>query len=131
MWRFFNITTLALAFVCLSQAAPAIYSKDLLPRNSVRANPGSASFDYIVVGGGTAGLAIAARLSEDVTKSIAVIEAGTYYETYGNTSEIPLYDSAWTGKDPTDTNPNIDWNFVTTPQKVRFYRSLSIAIPIY
>ncbi|KAE8214346.1 hypothetical protein CF327_g2248 [Tilletia walkeri] len=34
------------------------------------------SYDYIVIGGGTAGLAVAARLSEDASSSVAVLEAG-------------------------------------------------------
>lgn len=34
-------------------------------------------FDYIVLGGGTAGLAVAARLSEDPQVNVGVIEAGT------------------------------------------------------
>jgi choline dehydrogenase-like flavoprotein len=38
-----------------------------------------AGFDYVIVGGGTAGLTLAARLSEDPSTSVAVIEAGTYY----------------------------------------------------
>lgn len=38
-----------------------------------------AAFDYVIVGGGTAGLTLAARLSEDPSTSVAVIEAGTYY----------------------------------------------------
>lgn len=36
------------------------------------------TFDYIVVGGGTSGLAVAYRLSEDGTKSVAVIEGGGF-----------------------------------------------------
>ena len=92
---------LVLTLASVSQAAPFEYNKNLLPRNSVQASPGAATYDYVVVGGGTAGLAIAARLSEK-----------------GNTSEIPLFDTLWTGKDPKDTNPNLDWNFVTIPQKV-------------
>lgn len=34
------------------------------------------SFDYIVIGGGTAGLVVAARLSENPDVSVCVIEAG-------------------------------------------------------
>ena len=38
------------------------------------------TFNYIVVGGGTAGLAVASRLAEDASKSVAVIEGGGFYE---------------------------------------------------
>jgi len=41
--------------------------------------PGNKTFDYVVVGGGTAGLAIATRLAEDASKQVAVIEAGSFY----------------------------------------------------
>lgn len=34
------------------------------------------SFDYIVVGGGTAGLVVAARLTENPDVTVCVIEAG-------------------------------------------------------
>jgi len=114
---------LVLTLASISQAAPFEYKKNLLPRNSVEASPGAATYDYVVVGGGTAGLAMAARLSEKGSRSVAVIEAGTYYESFGNTSEIPLFDTLWTGKDPEDTNPNVDWGFVTIPQKVSNHHS--------
>lgn len=50
------------------------------------------SFDYVIVGGGTAGLAMAKRLSEDERVSVAVIEAGGFYEMdAGNATEVPMY----------------------------------------
>lgn len=54
--------------------------------------PGTnAIFDYVVVGGGTAGLAIATRLAT-ANLSVAVIEAGGFYEfDNGNLSVVPGY----------------------------------------
>lgn len=36
----------------------------------------SKSYDYVIIGGGTAGLTLAARLTEDPSVSVGVIEAG-------------------------------------------------------
>lgn len=36
------------------------------------------SFDYLILGGGTAGCAIAARLTENADITVGVIEAGKY-----------------------------------------------------
>lgn len=33
-------------------------------------------FDYVIIGGGTAGLTVAARLTEDAAVQVAVLEAG-------------------------------------------------------
>ena len=81
--------------------------------------PGSnQTFDYVVLGGGNAGLTIATRLAE--TATVAVIEAGSFYEIgNGNISQIPADDSFFSGKDKDDFNPLIDWGFQTTPQAVR------------
>jgi choline dehydrogenase len=86
-----------------------------------------ASFDYVVVGGGTAGLAVAHRLAEDGTCSVAVIEAGGFYEQdNGNLSTVPAFTSRFVGKNPTAKNPLIDWQQRTTPQTVCIDRSDSI-----
>ena len=81
--------------------------------------PLNQTFDYLVVGGGTAGLAVAARLSENPAISVAVIEAGSFYEIgNSNFSEVPLFDTWWTGKNADEVNPLVDWGFMTTPQPV-------------
>lgn len=80
----------------------------------------NATYDYVIVGGGTAGLTLAARLAENSSLSVAVIEAGGFYEAdNGNISTTPAYDIFYSGTSPNDTNPKIDWGFVTEPQAVR------------
>ncbi|KAH8703285.1 glucose-methanol-choline oxidoreductase [Talaromyces proteolyticus] len=75
------------------------------------------TFDYIVVGGGNAGLPLAYRLAQDGKTQVAVIEAGSFYEiSTGNTSQIPANDVYWTGTSLSDVNPLVDWGFHTTPQ---------------
>ncbi|RYP05716.1 hypothetical protein DL765_009752 [Monosporascus sp. GIB2] len=76
-----------------------------------------AEYDYVIIGGGTAGLVLAARLSENNNNSVAVIEAGTFYEiTNPFLSSTPMFGIAFTGMSPEDTNPGVDWGFVTSPQ---------------
>ena len=76
-----------------------------------------AEFDYVIVGGGTAGLVLANRLSEDSRVQVAVIEAGTFYQVSNPLlSSTPAGDVIWAGASPLDTNPLVDWNFVTAPQ---------------
>lgn len=77
----------------------------------------SATFDYVIVGGGTAGLALANRLSVNQNLKIAVVEAGTLYEiTDPLLSTSPGGDVIFVGSDPSDNNPLVDWSFVTQPQ---------------
>ncbi|CAE7227869.1 unnamed protein product [Rhizoctonia solani] len=69
----------------------------------------SQTFDYLIVGGGTAGLALAARLSEKPKVSVGVIEAGSYYE------DDPLINTpSLAGQ--LQGNAKYDWLFKSAPQ---------------
>jgi GMC oxidoreductase len=74
----------------------------------------NSSFDYVIVGGGTAGLALANRLSAN--SSVAVIEAGGFYQAVDNgTAQVPGLDILGAGMSPDDV-VDTDWRFVTQPQ---------------
>ncbi|CAP71534.1 uncharacterized protein PODANS_6_1080 [Podospora anserina S mat+] len=89
-----------------------------LPRNLEGEFGISKEFDYVIVGGGTAGLTLANRLSEDPSISVAVVEAGSFYQiTNPLLGKTPVGDVLFVGSDPSDTNPLVDWNFVTEPQR--------------
>lgn len=79
--------------------------------------PSNATYDYVVIGGGTAGLTLATRLAENSSNTVAVIEAGGFYETdNGNLTSVPGY--SFLNLIP---NPLVDWEVMTQPQAVRRY----------
>ncbi|MEU1316327.1 GMC family oxidoreductase [Streptomyces tibetensis] len=65
------------------------------------------SYDYIVVGAGSAGCALAARLSEDPDVTVALIEAGP--PARGRLFEIPALFSQ-------QLKTTFDWDFETDPE---------------
>lgn len=69
-----------------------------------------ATYDYVVVGGGTAGITIASRLAEN-NYSVALVEAGGFYETKSLTASIPGADSLGVGSS-IKSSSSIDWQFV-------------------
>ncbi|KAF6811615.1 choline dehydrogenase [Colletotrichum sojae] len=78
-----------------------------------------ASYDYVVVGGGTAGLTLASRLAATLA-SVAVVEAGGFYEVEnGNNSVVPLLSLmgiAFIDPTPESTpQPLMDWSLVSEP----------------
>lgn len=119
--KMLRVTQLFLALIALVRSAPTPLNQFDARRllSSSFGVPGSnQTFDYVILGGGNAGLTIAARLAE--TATVAVIEAGSFYEIdNGNISQIPVFGPYYTGKDKDDFNPLIDWGFQTTPQAVR------------
>lgn len=93
----------------------------LPPPRSFGAPGINASYDYVIIGGGTAGLTIASRLSENHLLRVAVVEQGGFYELdNGNLSTVPAYCTYYSGTDPDDINPLVDFGFVTQPQAVCF-----------
>src|ERR1700722_11415655 len=68
------------------------------------------SFDYVIIGGGTAGLTLAARLSEDENVTVAVLEAG------GDRLNDPMVNTPGLSIQLMD-KPEYDWSFQTVPQK--------------
>ena len=70
----------------------------------------STRFDYLIAGGGTAGLVVANRLSEIPTVQVGVIEAGEDL-----TDDPKIYTPLWMFD--LQQNPKYDWNFSSEPQE--------------
>ncbi|EXF83835.1 GMC oxidoreductase [Colletotrichum fioriniae PJ7] len=67
------------------------------------------TYDYIIVGGGTAGLTVAARLSEDPQVTVLVLEAGADRSTDLNVLAPGLFPAMY-------GNADYDWDYKTIPQ---------------
>lgn len=67
------------------------------------------TFDFVICGGGTAGLVLAARLTENPDITVGVLEAGE--NKLGDVFvDTPAMYTAMFGKE------EYDWKFLTTPQ---------------
>ncbi len=126
---FTSIPKLASMFGAENDAAQMdgrIQARDLLSSHFGAYGWPGQSFDYVIVGGGTAGLAMARRLSQDGSASVAVIEAGGFYETdAGNATEVPMYLFNYFFDNGHMKNPLFDWYQYTEPQPVRTPRPAS------
>ncbi|KAJ7493964.1 alcohol oxidase [Mycena latifolia] len=92
-------------------AASKLASGTVLPRmlDSNAQSFSETAFDFVVVGGGTAGITVASRLAENPNIKVGVIEAGEYRPN-DTTIDVPN-SQGYIG------NPDYDWGFTSTLQE--------------
>lgn len=81
----------------------------------------ASSFDYLIAGGGTAGLTLAARLTENPRVKVGVIEAGI------DRSEDPNVLTPGFATRLFD-NPDYDWSFKSTPQVCAVFERFALSL---
>jgi choline dehydrogenase len=82
------------------------------------ATPSDGTFDYIIVGGGTAGCVLANRLSADPASRVLLLEAGGSDEHFW--IRVPLGLSYILG------NPKFDWRYASEPEPHLNNRRLNV-----
>jgi hypothetical protein len=109
-WRFRWLTNalfgLGVAYLALKALHRRFLAKYQIETDSTAVN---AEYDYIVVGSGSSGAVVAARLAEDPSVSVLLLEAG------GSDDLLNINCPAACIKLQRD--PSVDWNYVTAPQK--------------
>lgn len=81
------------------------------------------SYDYVVVGGGTAGITLAARLAES-NYTVALVEAGGLYQLEFPFAMAPFCDNIGVGADIERFKSPLDWGLVARNVPGANYRSI-------
>ncbi|PUU81714.1 hypothetical protein B9Z19DRAFT_1076504 [Tuber borchii] len=113
--------TSTLGTLCaLAALFPAITTSiPLIPRY-ISENEILAAYDYVVIGGGTSGLTVANRLSEDSSKTVLVIESGPI-DDGSDSFKIP-----YLGRGYLNYGTKYDWNVTSVPSESLGNRTMII-----
>src|SRR3954470_13088415 len=93
----------------LSASASALGAEALLGCSEEALSPVPAAFDYIIIGAGSAGCTVAARLLSDPEVTVLLLEAGGANDR----SDVRDFTQAWKLTQP---GSEVDWGFKSQPQ---------------
>lgn len=83
------------------------------------------TFDYVIVGGGTAGLVVANRLSANPDTTVAVIEAGDSAFDNPNVTRVPTSLAEF----GLGFGTSVEWGYTTVPQK--YAKNSNLTVPYW
>ncbi|GBE89411.1 GMC oxidoreductase [Sparassis latifolia] len=114
------LAAISFSYVAGFSNAHADIRHKLQRRNIIYDGQIAEAYDFVIVGGGTAGLVLANRLSEDSNTTVLVLEAGDTGNSVANNINIPAdaYYNSLVGS-------SYDWTYFTAPQPQANNRAIS------